>query len=52
MEEDPISHLGLSPNVSAKPWKYDRPGPNAWDEARDTVFHYVFFLGGCPKKNP
>jgi hypothetical protein len=24
-------------------------GPNAWDKARDTVFHYVFFLAVTPE---
>ena len=36
----PAFQVNCFESFEAKPWEHARPGPNAWDEAPDTVFHY------------
>jgi hypothetical protein len=36
----PAFQINCFDAFEARPWEHARPGPNAWNEAQDTVFHY------------
>jgi len=36
----PAFQINCFDAFEARPWEHARPGPNAWNEARDTVFRY------------
>src|SRR5262249_13349537 len=36
----PAFQINCFESFEARPWEHPRPGPNAWNEAPDTVFRY------------